>query len=286
MQTLDFLTPITDSPFDFGKIAAANSLSDVYSMGGSPLTAMNIVCFSTDEYEDEVLRETLEGGLEKINESGAVLIGGHSVDDREFKYGLSVTGSVHPNKYLTNCGINTGDLLILTKPIGTGVLATAVKGKLADTASIALLVDTASTLNKKAAEIMLKFQPSACTDVTGFGLAGHLLEMASGGRKEISINSSDVPFLEPAIDYARMGLIPAGTYKTKDWCHDRVNLNTGIDQAIGDLLFDPQTSGGLIISLNQESAKACLNMMNNEGIGAKIIGQVGATNQCGLVTIA
>jgi len=285
VQTLDFLTPVTDSPYDFGQIAAANSLSDVYAMGGIPLTAMNIVCFSIDEYDPDVLKETLAGGLDKIHEAGAVLLGGHSVDDREFKYGLSVTGRVHPDRYLTNCGVSEGDQLILTKPVGTGVIATAIKGKIADKKSADALVATASCLNKKAAEIMIKYNPSACTDVTGFGLAGHLLEMAAGGKKKILLDSSTVPFIQNAIEYAQMGLIPAGTYKNKDWCKDRVLVGNNIDIAVSDLLFDPQTSGGLIISLNADAAKECLKTMKNEGIPAEIIGEVQGTNNFGLVTI-
>ncbi len=285
VQTLDFLTPVIDSPYDFGRIAAANSLSDVYAMGGTPLTAMNIVCFSMDEFEPEVLKETLAGGLEKIHEAGAVLIGGHSVDDKEFKYGLSVTGRVHPDRFLTNCGAETGDLLILTKPIGTGVIATAIKGKIADRKSSESLVNTATCLNKKAAEIMMSFNPAACTDVTGFGLAGHILEMAVGGKKEVRLDSSAVPFIENAIEYAQMGLIPAGTYKTKEWCKERVSINEKIDLAVSDLLFDPQTSGGLIISLKPEAAKECLKIMKNEGITAEIIGEVHGADACGHVDI-
>lgn len=285
VQTLDFLTPITDSPYDFGLIAAANSLSDVYAMGGVPLTAMNIVCFSLDEFEDEVLKETLAGGLEKIHEAGAFLIGGHSVDDKEFKYGLSVTGRIHPDKVLTNCGSKTGDRLILTKAIGTGVLATAIKGKVADNDAIKNLVDIASCLNKKAAEIMVKFNPNACTDITGFGLAGHILEMAIGARKEITIDASMVPFIDKAIEYASMGLIPAGSYKTKEWCGNKVSISKTVETVQTDLLFDPQTSGGLLVSLKPSDAKECLKVMNNEGIAAKIIGEVTGNNDYGHVRI-
>ncbi len=254
-------------------------------MGGRPITAMNIVCFSRDEFDDDVLKETLAGGLEKIHEAGAVLLGGHSVDDKEFKYGLSVTGTIHPDKVLTNGGINTGELLILTKPIGTGVISTAIKGKIADKNSVKDLVTTASTLNKTAAEIMMKFSPGACTDITGFGLAGHILEMARGGKKEILIDSSRVPFINNAVDYAKMGLIPSGAYKTKDWCGTSVDVVKNVELAVADLMFDPQTSGGLIISLSPDSAKECLKIMQNEGINAEIIGEVVSNNNCGLVKI-
>ena len=254
-------------------------------MGGVPITAMNIVCFSLDEFEAEVLKETLAGGLDKIHEAGAVLLGGHSVDDTEFKYGLSVTGKIAPDKILTNCGAKEGDLLILTKPIGTGVISTAIKGKIASTEDIKSLVDTASCLNKKAAEIMVKFSPSACTDITGFGLAGHILEMAVGGQKEILINSSQVPFINNAIEYAKIGLIPAGAYKTKEWCKNRISISKTVELSVEDLLFDPQTSGGLIISLNPVDAIECLNIMKSEGVQAEIIGEVLGKNNCGHVKI-
>lgn len=285
IQTLDFLTPITDSPFDFGKIAAANSLSDVYAMGGIPLTAMNIVCFSVDDLPEEVLRETLEGGLEKIHESGAVLVGGHSVDDREFKYGLSVTGRVHPGRILRNGGANVGDMLILTKPLGTGVLATAIKGKFADADDLKLLVETAGTLNKRAAEIMLRFHPTACTDVTGFGLVGHSLEMATNGHKIIRIDSRVVPFLVKAREYAVMGLLPAGSYKTRAYCEKKIRISPSTDSITVDLLFDPQTSGGLVIALPPGDAMTCVRMMNDEGIPGVIFGEVCGTDAQGCVEI-
>lgn len=283
VQTLDFLTPVTDNPRDFGRIAAANSLSDVYAMGGVPLTAMNIVCFSTDAFEDEVLQETLAGGLEKIDEAGAALIGGHSVDDPEFKYGLSVTGRVHPKRFLRNTGIKPGDLLILTKPIGTGVIATALKAGMADENAEKNLVDTASMLNKKAAEIMLPFSPSACTDITGFGLAGHLLEMASGSKMAILVDTEKIPMIERAGEYAAIGLLPAGAYKNREWCGENVRIGNNVSQAAADLIFDPQTSGGLLISMQPEKAKACLQIMNGEGLTAGIIGEVRSTGDCGYV---
>lgn len=276
---------MTDDPRDFGRIAAANSLSDVYAMGGVPLTAMNIVCFSTDAFETEVLQETLAGGLEKIHEAGAVLLGGHSVDDPEFKYGLSVTGRVHPDRFLCNGSINPGDLLILTKPIGTGVLATALKAGIADKASEKNLVATASMLNRKAAEIMLNYSPSACTDITGFGLAGHLLEMAIGGKKEIVVHAGAIPEIEMARFYASMGLLPSGAYKNRDWCGGNVIIENDIELAAVDLLFDPQTSGGLLVSMPAEDAKTCLNIMKNEGLTAEIIGEVRLTEGCGNVHV-
>lgn len=285
IQTLDFFTPIIDSPFDFGRIAASNALSDVYAMGGRPITAMNIVCFPIEEMPETILQEILEGGLEKINESGAVLVGGHSVDDRELKYGLSVTGLIHPEKVLTNCKARIGDHLILTKPIGTGVLATAIKGKVADQQAIRTLITVAATLNKEAAEIMLQFTPSACTDITGFGLAGHLLEMAKGSRKQIHLDTGSIPFIPQAIEYANMGLIPAGTYATRKFCTQHIRIDSSVNQVYSDLIFDPQTSGGLLFSLPRKQAEECVNIMKNKGIEAAIIGEITGDHPDGLISV-
>jgi len=285
VQTLDFFTPIIDSPYEFGRIAATNSLSDVYAMGGRPVTAMNIVCFPVGELSEEILKETLAGGLEKIYEAGAVLVGGHSVDDREFKYGLSVTGIVHPDRILTNRNAKTGDSLILTKPIGTGIIATAVKGKVADEEAIRALIEVTTTLNRKAAEVMLRFRPNACTDVTGFGLAGHVLEMAKGSCKKILIHTGSVPFIKRAEEYALMGMIPAGSYNTKNYCSKNISIDSSVKQVVIDMVFDPQTSGGLVISLPEKRAKECLNALRNEGVFASIIGEVSEDDQAGHVKI-
>jgi len=285
VQTLDFFTPIIDSPYEFGRIAAANSLSDVYAMGGRPVTAMNIVCFPSGELSEEILKATLAGGLEKIYEADAVLVGGHSVDDREFKYGLSVTGIVHPDRILTNRNAKTGDRLILTKPLGTGIIATAVKGKVADEEAINALIEVTTTLNRKAAEIMLRFNPNACTDVTGFGLIGHVLEMAKGSGKNIVIHSGSVLFIKKAEEYALMGLIPAGSYNTKDYCSKNISIGPSVKQVVIDMLFDPQTSGGLVISLPEKRAKECLDALLNEGVSASIIGEVSDDDRAGHVKI-
>ena len=214
IQTLDFLTPVTNSPYEFGQVAAANALSDVYAMGGIPLTAMNIVCFPEDELDEMILQETLQGGIDKIEEAGATLVGGHSVNDPEFKYGLSVTGVVHPDRVLTNRGSKTGEVLILTKPVGVGILATAVKGKLASEDHVKNLVKTMTQLNKAACEILLDYPVSACTDVTGFGLAGHLLEMARGSKKTMHLFANKVAAIDGAKEYAMMGLVPGGDRKS------------------------------------------------------------------------
>ena len=285
IQTLDFFTPIIDTPYDFGRIAAANALSDVYAMGGQPITAMNIVCFPADDLPEVVLKETLAGGLDIIHKSGAVLVGGHSVDDAEFKYGLSVTGVVHPDKIWTNSHAAIGDRVILTKPIGTGILATAVKGKLADSATIQQLIDITTELNKDAAETARQFRPSACPDVPGFGLAGHLLEMTRASNKEITLSIHTVPFIQSALEFARMGFFPAGAYTNKKFCAHSVSIATGIDPILADMLFDPQTSGGLLLSVPEKTARDLTNAMHEKGIAAHIIGEVTGEKECGRLTV-
>lgn len=283
IQTLDFFPPIVDSPYDFGQIAAANALSDVYAMGGVPLTAMNIVCFPAKDLPESILRETLEGGLEKINEAGALLVGGHSVDDAGFKYGLSVTGVVHPKSLLTNCGAQVTDRLILTKPIGTGILATAAKQENADPAIIKELIRITSTLNKKAAETVQAFFPTSCTDITGFGLAGHLLEMARASRKEFHIDTKRVPIIELALQLAEMGFSPADTYTNLMYYSDQVIIEPRISDILADIMFDPQTSGGLVYTVPQAHAEDCLAALCYNGLDARLIGEVVGDNTLGKV---
>jgi selenide,water dikinase len=287
VQTLDFFTPIVNDPYHFGRIAAANALSDVYAMGARPLTAMNIVCFPIADMPKEVLKEILRGGLEKIHEAGAVLVGGHSVDDQELKFGLSVTGLVHPEKILTNKGTKVGDQLILTKPVGTGIVATAIKGKLASQKALDTMIDVASTINDKASQVMQKYETHACTDVTGFGLGGHLLEMARASHVEIAINTEKIPMLSEAKEYALMGLIPAGTYATKHFCEHMVEIKPGLETILMDLIFDPQTSGGLIISIGQDNADACVRELIDKGVkSAAVIAEVIGPHPKGKLLIA
>ena len=283
IQTLDFFTPIVDSAYHFGRIAAANALSDIYAMGGQPLTAMNIVCFPASDLPESVLRETLEGGLEIIHESGAVLAGGHSVDDPEFKYGLSVTGIVHPQHLLTNAGARTGDRIILTKPIGTGILATAVKGKIADEAATKELIRITSTLNRAAAETIRAFSPTACTDITGFGLAGHLLEMARGAKKIFHIEAENVPIIASAISFGEMGLFPAGAYANRKHLSGSVTVDPKINDTLADIFFDPQTSGGLVCTIPSETVSGCLAALAENGVHASAIGEVAGDDSCGTV---
>ena len=277
VQTIDFITPVVNDPYDFGRIAAANSLSDVYAMGGRPITAMNVVCFPVKSMDKAVLKEILRGGLEKIHEAGAALVGGHSVEDQEVKYGLSVTGLVHPKKVLTNAGVKPGDALILTKPLGTGVLATAIKAGLISEKARTLAVQTMATLNRKAAEIMSGYPVNACTDVTGFGLLGHALEMAAGSKTEIVLFAGDIPLLPEVLDSVRMGLVPEGSFSNRNFCADQVHLSGRIDPVLLDILADAQTSGGLLVSIPEAQAPALLDDLKAGGVcDATIVGQ--ATN--------
>jgi selenide,water dikinase len=255
-------------------------------MGGTPLTAMNIVCFPVKDMPKEILKQILQGGLEKIQESGAVLAGGHSVDDQELKYGLAVTGIVHPDKILTNRGAKVGDKLILTKPLGTGIIATAVKGKLSSQSAVDTLVDVTSALNDKSSQIMLEYETHACTDITGFGLGGHLLEMAKASRVEIVVHSEKIPIIPEVREYASMGLIPAGSYATRRFCEDVVTIESQVQRVLTDVIFDPQTSGGLIIAIAPHHAAECLKELNDAGVSsAEIIGEVTAKHPNGRLKV-
>ena len=267
VQTIDFITPVVNDPYDFGRIAAANALSDVYAMGGRPLTAMNVVCFPIRTMDKAVLREILRGGLEKIHEAGAVLAGGHSVEDPEIKYGLSVTGLVHPDRILTNAGVQPGDALILTKPLGTGVLATAIKAGLLSETAEKRATETMATLNKTAAEIMSAYPVHACTDITGFGLLGHALEMATASRVSIAIDVEKVPLLPEVLDSVQMGLVPAGSFSNRNYCAHRISQLRPIDPLMLDLVADAQTSGGLLISLPEQSASSLVNALRSRRRG-------------------
>lgn len=283
VQTLDFLTPMVDDPMDFGRIAAANSLSDVYAMGARPITALNIVCFPAGDLPESLLQEVLAGGLEKIEEAGAVLLGGHSVEDAEFKYGLSVTGLVHPEKMVRNGGAVAGDVLILTKPIGTGVLTTAIKGKLASAGAAATLISAMKTLNAGASEIFCRFGVHAMTDITGFGLAGHALEMARASSCLLRVQTAAVPLFPEVRDYAAMGLIPGGAYRNREFCGEGISFEAGVERSLQDLMVDPQTSGGLLAALDGAVAADCLQALRDAGIAAVGIGQVAEEGSCGHV---
>ena len=276
IQTLDFFTPIVDDPFTFGQIAAVNALSDVYAMGGKPLTAMNIICFPVNTMDIDILHQILLGGLDKINEAGVTLVGGHSVEDEELKYGLSVTGVVHPSKVLLNKGAQPGDKLILTKTLGTGIVSTALKGEAASDELLALSVKSMTTLNRKAAEAMIEVSGvHACTDVTGFGLLGHACEMIEGSGVGLKIVASAVPCFPGLRELVEIGFVPGGLYRNKTFRMPMVDVNPECPEWLLDILFDPQTSGGLLIALPEPQATTLLKKMHAAGIPeAAIIGEV------------
>jgi len=275
VQTVDFFTPIVNDPYDFGRIAAANSLSDVYAMGGKPLTAMNIVCFPVKDMDKAILKAILEGGLQVIHEAGAVMAGGHSVEDPEIKYGLSVTGVVHPERFVSNAGARPGDLLILTKPLGTGVLTTALKGGLLNEKITAEVTSLMATLNRSASEAMMEIGVNSATDITGFGLLGHALEMARAGNVGIKIHADEVPMIQEAIEFASMGIVPEGSHRNRNFCSKHVRISPKVNPLILDLLTDAQTSGGLLISVPAGKAADLLKKLSEKKTPvARIIGEV------------
>ena len=274
IQTVDFFTPIVDDPYWFGQIAAANALSDVYAMGGVPKTAMNIVCFPIKQMDISILRSIIQGGIDKMKEADVVLAGGHSVEDNELKYGLAVTGFIHPDHILTKKDLRVKDRLILTKPLGTGIINTAIKGGLASAEIIESVTKLMACLNREAAEIMKDYPVHACTDITGFGLLGHIAEMVVDSEFGIKIQSDMMPTIRGAIDYAGMGLIPAGSYKNRQFREKIVDISSSVDHTIQDILFDPQTSGGLLICVDSKSADDLLITLKNKGMDAAIIGEV------------
>lgn len=276
IQTVDFFTPIVDDPYTFGQIAAVNALSDVYAMGGKPLTAMNIICFPVKSMDIEILHQILLGGLDKMNEAGVTLVGGHSVEDPELKYGLSVTGVIHPEKVLLNKGARAGDRLILTKAIGTGIVSTAVKGEEASAELLALSVASMTTLNRKAAELMVEAGGiHACTDVTGFGLLGHACEMIEGSDVGLKIRASSVPVFRGVQELVKEGIVPGGLYRNKTFRMSMIEADPACPEWLLDVLFDPQTSGGLLIALPEPEATALLKKLHAAGIReAAAIGEV------------
>jgi len=275
IQTVDFFTPIVDDPYWFGQIAAANALSDVYAMGGEPRTAMNLVAFPIEEMDLSVLRSIIQGGIDKLKEAGVALVGGHSIQDKEIKYGLSVTGLVHPDRVLAKKAVRKGDRLILTKPLGTGIVNTAVKAAMAPDDLIDRATRLMAALNRDAAEIMGRFDVNACTDVTGFGLLGHLAEMVEGAGVGARIDARGVPVIAEALEFAAMGLIPAGAHNNRLFRENMIEISQSVSRERMDVLFDPQTSGGLLISANPAAAEPLVNALQEGGVGdACIIGDV------------
>lgn len=280
VQTLDFITPIVDDPFDYGRIAAANSISDVYAMGGRPLFALNIVCFPSKKISMDILGRILQGGSETAHEAGIEVVGGHSVDDNEPKYGLVVTGMVHPDKILTNAGAKPGDSLVLTKPLGSGILTTGLKkGRLSEKGE-KNVVDVMATLNKNAAEALEGLQVNALTDITGFGLLGHLLEMAEGSKTTARVFGSQVPFLDEVSELVTDNVYPGGAKRNLNRVDPAVAWNSGITDQMKIMLSDPQTSGGLLISVAEQDTETLLKRLNDAGTpAAVVIGEI--TNAAG-----
>ena len=275
IQTVDFFTPVVDDPYQFGQIAAANALSDVYAMGGVPKTAMNLMGFPIGQMDISIFRKIIEGGLDKLKQANVVLVGGHSVEDKELKYGLSVTGFVHPKRVLVKRNLKLGQHLILTKPLGVGIVNTAVKAGLTTMVLNNQVASIMTALNKDAAEVMAHFPVSACTDVTGFGFIGHLCEMVVGSGCGVEIDSSSLPLIHAAIEFAQMGLIPAGAYKNRKYRESMVDIAAGVPREIADILFDPQTSGGLLIAVDASAAKRLLRSLQEKKVlSAAIVGQV------------
>jgi selenide,water dikinase len=274
IQTIDYFTPIVDDPFEFGAIAAANSFSDVYAMGGTPITAMNVVGFPTTELEMSVLGEILRGGLETIREADAVLVGGHSVKAPELFYGLSVLGRVHPDRVVTNAGAQPDDRLVLTKPLGTGILTTALKQGALPSDSLARVTRLMKRLNRAASEAMVELGAHACTDITGYGLLGHLFEMTRSSGVDAYVYAESVPLIEGVLEHARAGHKAGGLFANRSYLESRISISSKCDPERLDALLDPQTSGGLLVSLPLEAADAYMERLGEAGEEAAIIGEV------------
>jgi selenide, water dikinase len=291
IQTVDFFTPIVDDPYDFGRIAAANSLSDVYAMGGRPLLCMNILACPAKTMDSSVFRRVVEGGLSIIREAGALLVGGHSIEDMELKYGLAVTGLVHPQRVLRNGGAQAGDVLLLTKPLGTGILSTAIKGGLTDSETERHLVALLATLNRLPMEILndneaLRVKVHGCTDITGFGLFGHLHEMAEASGLSIHLDRNCLPILPGVRDFADMGIIPEGTYRNRDFYRQWVRSGLPEMDSLEMIGYDPQTSGGLLLAMEKEAAQRLRAELVRRGYEpeCRVIGEASAGDP-GLVFI-
>lgn len=273
VQTTDFFPPIVDDPFMYGQIAATNALSDVYAMGGEPRLALNIMCIP-EKMDKDTVQEILRGGYAKAYEAGAIITGGHTIHGAEPIYGLAVTGFVQPDKVWTNSGACAGDVLILTKPLGVGILTTAAKAELVEQSLLDKLYVQMSTLNKYAHDVLVKYSVHACTDVTGFALLGHSLEMAQGSGVTVHIRVQDVPYHKEAYEMAEMGFIPAGAYRNRDFAEASVKVVGDVARALQDICYDPQTSGGLLCAVPEAEALACLAELRAVAADAAVIGYV------------
>lgn len=273
IQTVDFFPPMVDDPYTFGQIAAANALSDIYAMGGSPATALNLMCFPSC-LDIEIMHDILAGGYQKVQEAGAVIAGGHTISDPTPKYGLSVTGFAHPSEILSNASARTGDVLILTKPLGVGIANTAAKAGLLDAKGQQQATEIMTTLNKYAKECLDGLKVHSCTDVTGFSLMGHSYEMASGSKKTIRLSVKDIPLVDGVLEFARIGIIPEGMYHNLEYLEDKVHCLNLIEQNLMDVLYDPQTSGGLLFALPEKDAQIFLSRIEVYSPWSRIIGEV------------
>lgn len=286
VQTVDFFTPIVDDPFTFGQIAVTNALNDVYAMGGKPITAMNIVCFPIKTMDKNILREVLRGGLDKMREAGVLLVGGHSVEDNELKYGLAVTGVIHPDKVLFNRGAKPGDCLILTKPLGTGIVSTAIKVGEVNPDLMKMATSCMTRLNKRTSEIMIAAGDiHSCTDITGFGFLGHASEMIEGENVGLRINSSAVPVFAGVQELVETGFVPGGLYRNKDFRIKQVQKEESCPDWLFDILFDPQTAGGLFFSLPRNKGNTLIKKLHDAGVtDAAIVGEV-VTEHAGKIVV-
>ncbi len=268
VNTVDFFTPIVDDPYLFGQISATNSLSDVYAMGGEPKTCMNIVCFPKGKMDIAVLGEILRGGAEKAKEAGAVIIGGHSIIDEEIKYGMAVTGVIHPDKIFRNVGVQEGDALVLTKPLGTGIVTTALKRSKASSESIDQAVKSMTTLNAAASSVARKHKVHAVSDVTGFGIMGHAQEMASGSGVTLVIESAKLPLLKSAVRLAEKGYVTGGCKRNRDYLNDKMSIEPTIREGLAEVALDPQTSGGLLIAIAKRHTAKLIEDLHAAGVTA------------------
>ena len=268
VNTVDFFTPIVDDPYVFGQIAAANALSDVYAMGADPIVALNIVGFPKGTLELEVLAEILKGGAERVRAAGAVVIGGHSIIDKELKFGMAVTGTVHPDRVLRNVGVREGDGLVLTKRLGTGIVTTALKHRKAPASSVRAAISSMVSLNKTASAVMRRFQVHACSDVTGYGLLGHAYEMASGSGVTLVLRSAKLPMLPGVARLAAGGYLTGGCKRNRSYLEGKVTIRRGVAEGLADIAFDPQTSGGLLIALPAKDAPRLVKALRAAGVAA------------------
>jgi len=275
VSTLDFFTPVVNNPYDYGQIAAANALSDVYAMGGKPLTAMNILCYPIKSLDRDIVVEILKGSADKVNEAEAVIIGGHTLQDSEIKYGLSVTGIIHPDRIVTNAGARAGDALVLTKPLGTGLIISAIKADKVLEEHINLATRSMVLLNKAASEAMLEVGVSACTDITGFGLMGHAYELAEASKVTLSFYAGRIPVFDGCERYVKMGLMPGVSKLSKKYLKNAIRINPKVREELVDVLFDAQTSGGLLISVPKGKAEIlCTKLKERGALTFDVVGEV------------